>query len=466
MADLDKVAETLFDKIRSRFAPVELGDEKANKLSTGGADAGPHKARFFIFDYTSSDGTNFGTVEINLSDVDKNLKVYFGRNITQEMTDKQQNEWFKFLEELKEFSRRNMLRSFDVHDLTRPALDIHSRRQLASANSNYTANDMAQVTESQLYGSAKTSYQLIGPTKLIVKHSQKVDEEILGARTRKIDSIFVETAEGERFKLPFTSLHGARAMARHIAHGGTVFDDISSHITEAVNELAAMSCFVRAMQHRVFEDGETAKMVEAARHHYGKLKKKLKSWSGGRGYASYFGDWSADSTAVSEEADVAALRERFTKKIFDERLLSALPYVQRAYQEYQMNETKMSQEFEQWADQVVEAIGAGPVDDQDMQQLRNLFQTELPVGVDGEQAIAQIGQLITDSTLHDNLYELGSIAGSLTDARPVIYQWIKDNRPDLVDRLDYNPESQRPAAQQPKTEESIDFIRLLAGLKR
>ena len=476
MADLNKVAETLFDKIRSRFAPVELGDEKANKLSTDEASDGPGQARFFIFDYTSSDGRNFGTVEINLSDADNSLKVYFGRNITHEMTEEQQDEWFKFLEELKEFTRRNMLRSFDVHDLTRPALDVMSRRQLAATNSSYTANDLAPVTESQLYGSTKTSYQLVGPTKLIVKHSQKIDEEILGARTRKIESIFVETAEGERFKLPFTSLHGARAVARHIAEGGTVFDDISAHITETVKELGSMSCFVRAMQHRVFEDSETIKMVEAAKQRHTKLKKKLKAWSGPRGYASYFGDWSADSAPVSEVTDIDALRERFTKKLFDDRLMDALPYVQRAYQEFQMNETTMSQEFEQWADHVVEAIGAGPADDQDVQQLRNLFQTELIVGIDGEQAIAAVGQLIIDQTLHDNLYELSSIAGSSADARPVIYQWIKDNRPDLEDRMDYSLEKSTPAVvkqqtpmattQQPKTEESIDFIRYLAGIKR
>lgn len=472
MNELDKVAESLFDKIRSRFEPITLGDEKAKQTDD------PSQARFFNFDYTSKGGKNFGNITISLTDDDQSLKIYFGRNVTEEMTEEEQSEWSDFLRSLKKFSRRNMLKSCDIHDISRSALDSKSIRQTAKSNSSYNASDISPVTESQLFGTTRTSYQVLGPTRLIVRHSQKVDEEILGARTRKIESVFVETAEGERFKLPFNNLHGARAMARHVASGGTLTDDVSAYITETVKELGAMSCFVRAMQHRVFEDSETIKMLEAAKHRYVKLKKDLKSWSGPRGYSSYFGDWSADSANASEDADVDALRERFTKKIFDDRLMDALPYVQRAYQEYQMNETKMSQEFEQWADNMVETIGAGPANEQDVQQLRTLFQTELPAGIDGEQAIAAVGDLVADSSLHDNLYELGKIAGSSADARPVIYKWVKDNRPDLADKMDYTPEpapevpavpapaTPAPEREQPTATESIDFIRYLAGIKR
>jgi hypothetical protein len=223
------------------------------------------------------------------------------------------------------------------------------------------------------------------------------------------------------------------------------------------------------MQHRVFEDNETAQMIEAAKHRYTKLKKNLKSMAGPRGYAGYFGNWVGDNTADVGESDLDSLRDRFTKKIFDDRLSEALPYVQRAYQEFQMNETQMSQEFEQWADGMVETIGAGQAGDQDIQTLRNLMQAELPVGTDGSQAIAAINRLISDTTLHDNLYELSQIAGETADARPVIYQWAQDNRPDIAAKLDYVSESTPNIEEQSEyhvAEESIDFIRYLAGLKR
>jgi hypothetical protein len=117
---------------------------------------------------------------------------------------------------------------------------------------------------------------------------------------------------------------------------------------------------------------------------------------------------------------------------------------------------------------MVETIGAGVASEQDVQELRNLFQTELPVGVDGSQAISAVNRIISDTTLHDNLYNLSQIAGDSADAREAVYQWVKDNRPDLVDRLDYYPTTQAKPQAQPSAQptESVDFIRYLAGLKR
>lgn len=81
-----------------------------------------------------------------------------------------------------------------------------------------------------MWGSAKTSYQTIGSSKLIVRHSSRIAEEVRGARSRRIHSIFVETANGERFRCPMNSLHGARAYARHLDAGGSPKDEFSSFI--------------------------------------------------------------------------------------------------------------------------------------------------------------------------------------------------------------------------------------------
>lgn len=81
-----------------------------------------------------------------------------------------------------------------------------------------------------MWGSAKTSYQNIGKSKIIVKHSTKISEEVRGARSRRIHAIFVETASGERFRCPMNSLHGARAFAKHLDAGGTPHDEFSTYI--------------------------------------------------------------------------------------------------------------------------------------------------------------------------------------------------------------------------------------------
>ena len=69
MINIEKTAENLFDKIRSRFSGVTIGDESAK------ATVDPENARFFNFDYIGKDGSNIGQVTISLID-DNSLKIY------------------------------------------------------------------------------------------------------------------------------------------------------------------------------------------------------------------------------------------------------------------------------------------------------------------------------------------------------------------------------------------------------
>ena len=61
MIQIEKIAENLFDKIRSRFDGVSIGDENAK------ATLDPEKARFFNFDF-SVDDENYGNVTLSLVD--------------------------------------------------------------------------------------------------------------------------------------------------------------------------------------------------------------------------------------------------------------------------------------------------------------------------------------------------------------------------------------------------------------
>ena len=75
MIELEKIAETLFDKIRSRFDNVRLGDEKSK------ATTDPEQARFINFDYTV-DGRKIGNITVSLVD-ESSLKLYYGRDIVE-----------------------------------------------------------------------------------------------------------------------------------------------------------------------------------------------------------------------------------------------------------------------------------------------------------------------------------------------------------------------------------------------
>ena len=119
MREINKIAEGLFEKIRDRFEDVSLGDDKAKATSD------PEQARFFNFDYIV-DGENHGNITMSLID-ERALKVYFSKNITDELSEHEKQHWYHFLKELREFAKRNLL-SFEPRDITRSTLDRKSTR--------------------------------------------------------------------------------------------------------------------------------------------------------------------------------------------------------------------------------------------------------------------------------------------------------------------------------------------------
>lgn len=99
-----------------------------------------------------------------------------------------------------------------------------------------TPKDFAHLSESTLYGSSKSSYQNIGDVKLIIRHTAKIDEEIRGARSRKINAIFLEDKMGQRFKMTTNWLNGNRAIARYVSEGGELFNDTGIKLKRLVEQ--------------------------------------------------------------------------------------------------------------------------------------------------------------------------------------------------------------------------------------
>ena len=128
MRDLKNISSELFDKIRTRFDNVRLGDEKSK------ATTDPEVARFFNFDYII-DGHKVGNITISLID-EQSLKLYYGRDIIEaikeidaetggETADGVSNEqkWYNFLRSVRQFAKRNLL-TFDTRDITKSNLEI------------------------------------------------------------------------------------------------------------------------------------------------------------------------------------------------------------------------------------------------------------------------------------------------------------------------------------------------------
>lgn len=320
--DINKIAEALFEKVRNRFEDVSLGDDKAQATAT------PEKARFFNFNYTSKSGEEFGNITLSIIDNDS-LKIYFSKNISEKLDPDQLKEWYAFLYEMRKFARRNLM-TFDTRDITRSNLNIKDIQQVTHADSTFDSSDV-KVTESRLYGTPKHSFENIGSARIRIVHTESVNPEVRGSRARHINAIYVENSQGERFKLEHNKLSAARAMARHISEGGNPYDDVGSFINETVKEMNELGTFVRGMRRRVFEDNVTKTMVEAAVAHYNQLHQQLNSLRGTRSYNQFIESFEPQATQL-DEMDMNDLKERFVKKIFDDRMTAALPHVYKAYQ--------------------------------------------------------------------------------------------------------------------------------------
>jgi len=314
---------------------------------------------------------------------------------------------------------------FDIRDINKDNLTVRDLKSIAKTISSYGTDDKAaeRIYESQFYNNSRTSIQEFGPIKLVIRHSEAINEEIPGARSRKVDSMFIETELGERFLMPFKKISAGRAIAEHLRHGGLIHDDVSKHIVGMVNEMGNLAFFVRGTKNRVFEDGETQAMVEAAIARYQHLRTDLKRLGKPRGYES-FAETFQPSLPIEEQYDINELKNRFVKKMFDDRLTNALPYVHRAYAQHKMTEeNKYVKEFDDWADQVTGD------EDVDLEGLKKIMQKPIEVGLDGLDAINAIEQFIpvNNEELFADIKKLGDDIGTTVDARPVIHKWLQDN---------------------------------------
>jgi hypothetical protein len=478
MRELDKISAALFDKIRARFDHVNIGNENAQRVTD------PESARFFNFDYVSDSGENFGNVTISLIDEDS-LKVYFGSNITDALEEEQETEWYSFLRGLREFARRNML-SFDVRDINRSNLDLKDIKQQSVSDATYDKEELA-IAESKLYGhgnNRRISYGDVGTHKLIIKHQDQIDPDRHGARGRQIEHVFVETPLGERFLLPHTNLHGARAIANHLRHEGRMDDEGAAMINEMVKEMASMKHFVRSMRNRTFEDQETSGMVEAAVHRYNEVKDHLKRFQGRQGHQLLLN--MCGQSRDLDEVDVDSLRERFVKKIYDDRFNEALPYVYRAYKNKQKMDTPMTVEFESWANDITEQTWDNDTDDRDEQNLNDLMQAPIAVGVDAADATAAILSIefLKNEDLRQALIKLSKNQGPDADARRTIIGWLASNGENALanqfmqimqqQNANTQPAPPQPVPQpqpvgattmdEPVVNEDLTFLKRLAGL--
>ena len=324
-----KTSQDLFNKIRSQFSNIQVGDE------SGVPTADPSSAVFFEFEF-KEDADTYGAVSVSLAD-GENMKVFYNRNLVDKIDEDSKDEWYAFLKELKDFAVEHQL-AFDVRDITKSNLTKQDYQNIADTNKTVNTDEMSEelnritklagvdVKES-LTGTARRSYEDLEKTRLIVRHSGKVDEEIPGSRSRHIESLYIENEDGERFKYPLTHLAGARAMQRHVANGGRPHDEFGEHIVKTSEDIAKLNSFSRYVSHKDQLNDNAGDIIEKTKLQLENLREYIRNISKQPHYDAASKDFKTSEEIVLDDETIAKLREKFTMKNLDNRVEDALPLI-------------------------------------------------------------------------------------------------------------------------------------------
>tara|TARA_Y100000590_G_scaffold4686_2_gene6313 strand:- start:9228 stop:10922 length:1695 start_codon:yes stop_codon:yes gene_type:complete len=191
---------------------------------------------------------------------------------------------------------------------------------------------------SQMAGTVKTSSQKLEGAKLLIKHRKAVNEEIPGARSRNIKALYIENADGERFKYPFIHLNGARAMTRHVQAGGNPFDEVGQSITNISERLSKIREVLNIIRRSPAIQEQAASVVTSLNYNQDRLRETIKKLMTGVGYESYVENYAKAETKEYDQNTLDSMKEKFTVTNIENKITDLLPMIQEIHDE-EINDT-------------------------------------------------------------------------------------------------------------------------------
>lgn len=374
----------------------------------------------------------------------------------------------EFLEDLKDFATQRDL-NFDITNISK------------SNNLHRESVGERKMTESKLRGSSKISYQRIGEAKLIIKHSQPINVENPLGRSQHIQNIYIENAQGERFMYPVKHLNGARAMARHVSHGGTPYDNIGNYVIGLSEELKNLKMFKNYVSRNPMiseaMDAIQPKVVERI----DSIKKQIQHLQSESFYQEFAESYTAEERREIPEDLLNDWVDRLTIRSFNEDLKKAFPYIYKLVGEHNivkelspedlLGETQDEVEdksrpslFKELFDyeKIIEKIESptsslfskdSKEQDDAVNKLKELLANEFAVGDNGLNAEQSLKGIIEDDELYQIFKELADISPDF-DVRYIVkdYVRIKDEElgTDIQSKLGVEPSE--PPAEEPAPE--------------
>ncbi len=361
--DFNTVADRIFDQLKGFGHSITVFDEDGKQT------ANAQKGRYFY-----STDEKF-TIEIN---EDENvIKIKYGENSDPAKMQKLQNT-------IRNGIAKKFILGVDLRPYT--GKDIEPK----------DVDNMVKVQESlsPAAGSMKTSYQQTEGAKLIIRHSKPVNEEVRGSRSRNIKALFVENAQGERFRYPHIHLAGARTMVQHVSEGGMPYDEIGQKIISLSEERSQLLQVARYIKLNGLQ--EQANDVQFA---VGQRLSEIKGLLGRYNPQQLMSD-----IHEQDETNLEALQEKLTKNVFDESIGSMLPKLNGYLKEYQAR-IEATKAFEELKQQVEEATSI-PVSAIPDLEFSSMVVYESPT-VNTTELINMVLPVLEDEAIKSSLGKLG-----------------------------------------------------------
>jgi hypothetical protein len=307
-ANFERIAQDLVQQMSTRFPSMKK--ETVDGKPIDGKEHRDGDTRKISFDFTDRrNGEKLTNVSISLSDADQKpaLLVLWNKN-------PRDSSWIDFLDELGDFAQSHSL-DFKLQNPSQSNLD--KRDPIGEGNMN----------ESRLSGTSRTSYQEIGEAKIIVRHSQPVNYNAPNGRTQHIERIFIENAVGERYAYPVKHLNGARALAQHVSHGGTPYDDIGKHVVSLSEELAKLRFFKNYVDRSEVISEAMGTIHSKVIERIEQIKKEVHTLQSPKNYTLFKENFTSRPSRDVPEDILNDWVDRLTVRSFNEELKAVFPYI-------------------------------------------------------------------------------------------------------------------------------------------
>lgn len=302
------VAEKIFRVLNGAGLQLKMYDNQE-----GSEVANPQLARFFYVQQPN--------IMVNLDDKNAEIKMHKGPADIDEIQ--------KIIDLLRNTAKTNLL-DFDLREFGR---EIKPKNYAFRLNTNTMTDNIQTESLSGLVGTVKTSSQRLENAKLLIKHRKPVNEEVPGSRSRNISALYIENADGERFKYPYIHLNGARAMTRHVQSGGTPYDEVGQSVINMSEQLSKIREVLTIMRRSPAVQEQAASVMSSLLVRQDKLRETIKRITSMEGYKNYTENFVAKVNAEITPDAINSMKEKFTVTNVDNRIQELIPMINEIHDE-------------------------------------------------------------------------------------------------------------------------------------